>query len=67
MNTDFIDNSNKRARYLQPERIYCATHLLARPTMEPSGEYPERCWTGKSVNEKCKIMIVKPDGTEVEA
>ncbi len=67
MSADKVDRSNKRARIAsQAEKAWCANHLGARPNKNFEGTYYKQCWTGYSKKEECKIMIVKPDGTEVE-
>ncbi len=41
------------------EKAYCEKHLTARPGKDQFGNWYTRCWTGRNLNEECKIIVEK--------
>lgn len=50
----------------QPEeKAYCEKHLTSRPGKDQFGNWYSQCFTGHTLNEECKIVVVK-EGEENE-
>ncbi len=48
----------------QEEKAYCEKHLTSRPGKDQFGNWYDRCYTGKTLGEECKIVVVKNDKEE---